>query len=204
MHRQKNRTPVNFDTANLPARGGFSQVQDEREIVARAQARDTEAFGLLYEKYFDKIYRYICIKIGSRTEAEDLTQQVFINALGSIGSYKVREVPFSAWLYRIAHNLIVDCLRRRTRRPTVELDETMPLAADDDPAAEVEIKMESKELIAATKKLTAAQQEVLALRFGAELPIAEVARLTGRTEGAVKAMQHSAVAALRRIMCEQI
>ncbi|TFG47216.1 MAG: sigma-70 family RNA polymerase sigma factor [Dehalococcoidia bacterium] len=177
--------------------------QDERNIVARAQAQDSEAFGLIYEAYFDKIYRYVSIKTGNRTEAEDLTQQVFVKALESISSYKVQgEVPFSAWLYRIAHNQIVDCLRRRSRRPTVELDETMPLAADDDTAAEVELKLESKELMSATKKLTAAQQEVIALRFGAELPIAEVSRLTGRTEGAVKAMQHSAVAALRRIMCE--
>jgi RNA polymerase sigma-70 factor (ECF subfamily) len=86
----------------------------------------------------------------------------------------------------------------------VELDETMPLAADDDPAAETELKMESRELIAATQKLTPSQREVIALRFGAELPIAEVARLTGRTEGAVKAMQHAAIAALRRLMMEKI
>ncbi|MDV2989803.1 MAG: sigma-70 family RNA polymerase sigma factor [Dehalogenimonas sp.] len=179
--------------------------QDEREIITRAQARDAEAFGLIYEAYFDKIYRYVSIKTGNRTEAEDLTQQVFVKALSSIHSYKVMSnIPFSAWLYRIAHNQIVDSLRKRSRRPTVELDETMPLAADDDPAAETELKMESRELIAATQKLTPSQREVIALRFGAELPIAEVARLTGRTEGAVKAMQHAAIAALRRLMMEKI
>lgn len=179
--------------------------QDEREIVARAQARDAEAFGLIYEAYFDKIFRYISIKTGNRTEAEDLTQQVFIKAMGSINSYKVRgEIPFSAWLYRIAHNQIVDSLRKRSRRPTVELDETMPLPSNDNPAAETELKMESQELMAATNKLTPAQRDVIALRFGAELPIAEVARLTGRSEGAVKAMQHSAVAALRRLMDKRI
>ncbi len=177
-------------------------MQDEQSLIARAQARDAEAFGRLYETYFDKIFRYVAIKIGSRTEAEDLTQQVFMNALESINSYKVREVPFSAWLYRIAHNQIVDCLRKRSRRPTLELDETMPLPADDDQVADTELKLETKELIEATKKLTKSQQEVIALRFGAEMPIAEVARLLGKTEGAVKAMQHSAVAALRRIMCE--
>ncbi len=179
-------------------------MQDEQSLITRAQARDAEAFGRLYEAYFGKIFRYVAIKIGSRTEAEDLTQQVFMNALESINSYKVREVPFSAWLYRIAHNQVVDCLRKRSRRPTVELDETMPLAADDDQVADTELKLETKELIEATKKLTKSQQEVVALRFGAEMPIAEVARLLGKTEGAVKAMQHSAVAALRRIMCEPI
>ena len=175
--------------------------QNEQEIVARAQAQDREAFGLIYEAYFDKIYRYVSIKTGNRTEAEDLTQQVFVKALQSINKYKVQgEIPFSAWLYRIAHNQVVDCLRQRSRRQTVELDDTMPLPAADNPAAETELKLTGQELIAATRHLTQAQQEVIALRFGAELPIAEVARLTGRSEGAVKAMQHSAVAALRRIM----
>jgi RNA polymerase sigma-70 factor (ECF subfamily) len=177
-------------------------VQEEQSLISRAQGRDAEAFGRLYGTYFDKIYRYVVIKIGNRTEAEDLTQQVFMNALESINSYKVREVPFSAWLYRIAHNQVVDCLRKRSRRPTLALDESLPLPAEDDPAAETELKLETEELVAATRKLTKAQQEVIALRFGAEMPIAEVACLLGKTEGAVKAMQHSAVAALRRIMGE--
>jgi len=177
-------------------------VQDEHSLIARAQSRDPEAFGLLYEAYFDKIYRYVAIKIGNRIEAEDLTQQVFINALESIGNYKVREVPFSAWIYRIAHNQIVDCLRKRTRRPTLELDESIPLPSGEDLEADMELKLETKELIAATRKLTKSQQEVIALRFGAEMPISEVAHLLGKNEGAIKAMQHSAVAALRRIMSE--
>ncbi|KTB48153.1 ECF subfamily RNA polymerase sigma factor, BldN family [Dehalogenimonas alkenigignens] len=179
-------------------------MQDEHSLIARAQARDAEAFGRLYEAYFDRIYRYVALKIGSRSEAEDLTQQVFMNALESITSYKVREVPFSAWLYRIAHNQVVDCLRKRSRRPTLELDESLPLPSEEDIAAETELKLETRELIEALKKLTPSQQEVITLRFGAEMPITEVARLLGKTEGAVKAMQHSAVAALRRIMCEPI
>jgi RNA polymerase sigma-70 factor (ECF subfamily) len=184
-------------------KGGFSKVQDEQSLITRAQARDAEAFGRLYEAYFDKIYRYVAIKIGNRTEAEDLTQQVFMNALESIGSYKMREVPFSAWLYRIAHNQIVDCLRKRTRRPTLELDESLPIPADGDLVAETELKLDTKELVEATKKLTKLQQEVIALRFGADMPIAQVAKVMGKTEGAIKAMQHSAVAALRRIMVNQ-
>ena len=175
-------------------------MQDERSLITRAQSRDAEAFGLLYEAYFEKIYRYVAIKIGNRTEAEDLTQQVFINALESIGSYKMREVPFSAWLYRIAHNQIVDTLRKRSRRPTMELDESLPIPADGDLVQEIELKLETKELVEAAKKLTKLQQEVIALRFGVDMPIADVARVMGKTEGAIKAMQHSAVAALRRIM----
>ena len=177
-------------------------MQDEQSLIMRAQARDAEAFGRLYEAYFEKIYRYVAIKIGNRTEAEDLTQQVFVNALESIGSYKVREVPFSAWLYRIAHNQIVDTLRKRSRRPTLELDESLPIPAEGNLVEDVELKLETKELIEAAKKLTKLQQEVIALRFGADLPIAQVAKVMGKSEGAIKAMQHSAVAALRRIMGE--
>lgn len=177
-------------------------MQDEQSLITRAQARDADAFGRLYEAYFEKVYRYVALKIGNRIEAEDLTQQVFVNALESIGSYKMREVPFSAWLYRIAHNQIVDTLRKRSRRPTLELDESLQIAADGDLVREVELKLETKEVIEAAKKLTKLQQEVIALRFGAEMPIADVARLLGKTEGAIKAMQHSAVAALRRIMGE--
>lgn len=177
-------------------------MQDEQSLITRAQSRDAEAFGRLYEAYFEKIYRYVAIKIGNRTEAEDLTQQVFVNALESIGSYKMREVPFSAWLYRIAHNQIVDTLRRRSRRPTMELDESLPIPADGDLVEETELKLETKDLIEAARKLTKLQQEVIALRFGADMPIAQVAKVMGKNEGAIKALQHSAVAALRRIMSE--
>jgi RNA polymerase sigma-70 factor, ECF subfamily len=177
-------------------------VQDEQNLIMRAQSRDAEAFGRLYEAYFEKIYRYVAVKIGNRTEAEDLTQQVFVNALESINSYKMREVPFSAWLYRIAHNQIVDTLRKRSRRPTVELDESLPIPADGDLVEEIELKLETKGLVEAAKKLTKLQQEVIALRFGADMPISQVAKVMGKNEGAIKALQHSAVAALRRIMSE--
>ncbi|ADJ26403.1 RNA polymerase, sigma-24 subunit, ECF subfamily [Dehalogenimonas lykanthroporepellens BL-DC-9] len=181
------------------------QQQDERDIIARAQARDSEAFGQIYEAYFDRIFRYIGLKTGFGPEAEDLTQQVFLKALESIGSYRVKgDVPFSAWLYRIAHNQVVDHLRKRSRRPTAELDENLPLPAKDDPAGETELKMASQALMAATRHLTTAQQEVIALRFGAELSITEVSRLTGRTEGAVKAMQHAAITSLRKLMVDAL
>ncbi|APV44634.1 RNA polymerase sigma-70 factor, ECF subfamily [Dehalogenimonas formicexedens] len=177
-------------------------MQDEQSLITRAQSRDPEAFGQLYEAYFEKIYRYVAIKIGNRTEAEDLTQQVFVNALESICSYKMREVPFSAWLYRIAHNQVVDTLRKRSRRPTMELDESLAIPADGDLVEETELKLETKELVEAAKKLTKLQQEVIALRFGADMPIAQVAKVMGKNEGAIKALQHSAVGALRRIMGE--
>jgi RNA polymerase sigma-70 factor (ECF subfamily) len=172
-------------------------VQGEESLVRRAQEHDQAALTKLYEDNFDRIYRYIVIKIGDRTEAEDLAQQVFLNAIKSISSYKMKGMPFSSWLYRIAHNQIVDHLRRKSRRPTVSLDETTP-AGETDPLRDVEMKLEIEAVALAAKKLTRSQQEVISLRFAAELSIAEVAKAMGKSEGAVKALQHSAVVALRR------
>jgi len=174
-------------------------VQDEQNLVRRAQQHDEEAFAELYEKYFDKIYRYISLKIGNRFEAEDMTQQVFINALSSISSFKWRGLPFSSWLFRIAHNLVVDYFRKKTRQPVSTLNESIT-ASEDNPQKVIEQKMNIEQLELASKGLTPAQQEVIALRFAGELPIAQVARVMGRSEGAIKALQHSAIVALRKIL----
>ncbi|MFC1990757.1 sigma-70 family RNA polymerase sigma factor [Chloroflexota bacterium] len=177
---------------------GSCQVQDEESVVRRAQQRDPEALTQLYEENFDKIYRYVVLKIGDRTEAEDITQQVFLSAVKSISSFKYKGTPFSAWLYRIAHNQIVDYLRKK-KRATVQLDETM---ADKDPGPElvVERNVDIEQLAEATGKLTKAQQEVISLRFTGELPVAQVARIMGKSEGAIKALQHSAIVSLRKVL----
>ncbi|MDD5590690.1 MAG: sigma-70 family RNA polymerase sigma factor [Dehalococcoidales bacterium] len=172
-------------------------MQDEESLVQRAKQNDQEAFTQLYEKYFDKIYRYVSLKIGDRMEAEDITQQVFLKAIKSISSFKWKGFPFSSWLFRIAHNQVVDYLRKKTKRETVALDETL-LASDDDPQLAFERKLNIEQLAMATKKLTPAQQEVISLRFAGDLPIAQVAKAMGRSEGAIKALQHSAVLALRK------
>ena len=174
-------------------------MQDEQGLVHRAQQHDKEAFAQLYEKYFDKIYRYIALKIGNRIEAEDMTQQVFINAFHSISSFKWRGFPFSAWLFRIAHNQVVDYLRRKTRQPTLSLNESLAVSESNIQKA-VEQKMNIEQLVLATKKLTPAQREVILLRFAGELPIAQVAKIMGKSEGAIKALQHSAIVALRKTL----
>jgi len=174
-------------------------VQDEESLVRRAKQRDQEAFAQLYEGYFDKIYRYVAIRIGDRMEAEDITQQVFLNAIKAISSFRWRGIPFSAWLFRIAHNQVVDYLRRKTKRPTIPLDESL-VASDYDPQLIAGQKLDIERLHSATGKLTPAQQEVISLRFAGELPIAQVARIMGKSEGAVKALQHSAIVALRKTL----
>ena len=174
-------------------------MQEEESLVRRAQQRDPAALTQLYEENFDRIYRYIVLKIGDRTEAEDMTQQVFLNALKSISSYKWKGMPFSAWLFRIAHNQIVDYFRKKSRQATVPLDESLA-AGNSDPEQVVERKVEIEQLALATKGLTRAQQEVISLRFAGELSIAEAAKVMGKSEGAIKALQHSAIVALRRAL----
>ena len=174
-------------------------MQNEENLVRRAKEGDQEAFAQLYEEYFDKIYRYVTIRIGDKMEAEDITQQVFLNAIKAISSFKWRGVPFSAWLFRIAHNQVVDYLRKRKKRVSVPLEESL-IAGDSDPQGIFERKLNIERLISATKKLTLAQQEVISLRFAGEMSVAEVAKVMGRSEGAVKALQHSAVVALRKVL----
>ena len=174
-------------------------MQDEESLVRRAQQRDQEAFAQLYESNFDKIYRYVVLRIGNETEAEDMTQQVFLNALQSISSFRWKGVPFSAWLFRIAHNQVVDYLRKKTRQATESLDESLVISKSD-PQLVVEQRLDIEQLILATKRLTKAQQEVIALRFVSELSTAQVAKVMGKSEGAVKALQHSAIVALRKAL----
>ena len=175
-------------------------MQDEESLIRRAQQRDPMALTQIYEENFDKIYRYIVLKIGERTEAEDMTQQVFLNAIKSISSYKYQKgTPFSAWLYRIAHNQVVDYLRKKSKRATVPLEESLA-SGGSDPSSEVERSLEIERLVACTKQLTKAQQEVISLRFVGELSIAQVAKIMGKSEGAIKALQHSAIVSLRKVL----
>ena len=174
-------------------------MQDEQNLVHRAQQGDKGAFAQLYENHFDKIYRYVALRIGNKTEAEDVTQQAFLNALRSISSFKWKGTPFSAWLFRIAHNLVVDYLRKGKKQTTTPLDESL-VDSDSNPQREAEYRLDIEQLVSATKQLTAAQREVISLRFAGELSVAEVAKVMGKSQGAVKALQHSAIVALRKVL----
>ncbi len=174
-------------------------MQPEESLVRRVQRGEPEAFAQLYEAYFDKIYRYIVLKVGNQADAEDLTQQVFLKALESIGSFRWRDVPFSSWLFRIAHNQVVDYLRKRGKRKVLPLDEART-AAGADPALVAEHRLAMEQLMVASEHLTQAQREVISLRFAGELSTAEVAKVMGKSVGAVKALQHSALVALRRLL----
>ncbi len=131
-----------------------------------------------------------------------MTQQVFLKAYQSLSGFDLKGPPVSSWFFRIAHNLIVDHLRKKTKqeeKQVMSFDETLA-AGDDDPQTAVELNLDVESLAAATRKLTAAQQEVISLRFAGDLPIAEVARIMNKSEGAIKALQHSAIASLRKVL----
>jgi RNA polymerase sigma-70 factor, ECF subfamily len=168
-----------------------------RELVERAQAGDREALEELYLMHFDRIYSYLHIAVGNRHDAEDLTTQTFLRMLESISKYRVGKAPFSAWLFRIAHNLAVDHFRATKRlQPTDEVPEPV---GDAQPSAEAQAMHEigrgsMLELIAA---LSPEQQQVLTLKFLFNFSNGEAATILGKTEGAVKSLQHRALASLQ-------
>ena len=177
------------------------QVED---IVKQAQAGDRSAFAELYEMYYDQIYRYVAFKCGNRIEAEDLSGEVFLKMIESIHSFRFRGFPFTSWLYRIAHNVVVDNFRRKGRRPTVPLDNAVNAASDAHSDLErlAEVSLTMREVVSAMDKLTDLQREVVTLRFAAGLSIAETAEAVGRKENAVKALQHAGIKKLRDALAQ--
>ena len=174
---------------------------DVAAIVRQAQNGEAEAFGQLYEMYSDRVFRYVAYRVNSDADAEDITEDVFIRMLEAIGSFKWRNVPFSAWLMRIAHNRVIDHYRRSGLRTATPLDNAPPLPSRErDPQERVGLFSDLQELRAAMAGLTDLQRQVISLRFGSDLSIAETAQVMERNEGAVKALQHSAIRALRRLM----
>lgn len=178
--------------------------QDEQTLVEQACAGDPGAFALLYDQYVQKIYSYVIMRVGDPETAQDLTADVFLKALEALDTFTWRGHPFSSWLFRIAHNRVVDYLRKRERRRHLPLlEEALQITNGVEPFHLVEQQVSRKQLLAAITQLTDIQREIIALRFAAELPIAQVAKVLGISEGAVKARQHSALNALRRIMAAE-
>lgn len=177
---------------------------NEEYIVQQAVDGNQRAFTQLYDIYFDKIYRYIYVRLRKQAESEDLTQEVFIKALKAIGSYKIGKTPFASWLFRIAHNQVIDYVRKYAKNMETSLDEAPPTVGAEDPVIMIEQKFEIAELNMAMMELSPAQQEVISLRFIAELPIADVAKILGKSQGTVKALQFNGTVSLRRLLAGRI
>lgn len=172
----------------------------EIKLVENAVRGKASAFGLLYDHYQPKIYRFVLIKIGKREDAEDITHQVFLNAWQNISNYKDQGFPFSSWLYRIAKNQVID--RYRTKKQDVGLENVdyerfIDFAIDE---KNLETKIQLEGVMKAIGNLKQDYQDIIIMRFIEDLSIKEVASAVEKSEGAVKLMQHRAIKELKKVL----
>jgi len=180
--------------------GRLADFSDEAGLVAQAKT-DPQAFGALYERYVQKIYSYVYYRTGNTHDAEDLTAKVFQRAMVSLERYTSRGLPFSAWLYRIAHNLVANWHRDQGRRQMVPLHEAArqdwQALRTEAPELAVETREEQDRLLAAVRRLSEERQQLLVLKFVERLSNAEIGQVLNRSEGAVKSLYHRTLLVLR-------
>jgi len=173
-------------------------------LIARAK-EEPEAFGALYERYVERIYNYICYRMGNDQEAEDLTARTFYRALDHFQNYEDRGAPFSAWLYRIAHNLVANWHRDHSRRKMIAIDDLVLSAPKGKgPAAKTEKIDREDVLLEAVRRLAPDRQQLIILKHVEGLTNAEIGQVMGRTEGAIKSLYHRALVALREDLAEEL
>ncbi|RMG89697.1 MAG: sigma-70 family RNA polymerase sigma factor [Chloroflexi bacterium] len=188
-----NNMPANPSGKGLKLTAGM----DESALIERAKT-DKEAFGELYERYVGRIYNYVYYRTGNADDAEDLTARIFIRAMQHIHNYEDKGVPFSAWLYRIAHNMVANWHRDRSRRKIISLDDIAQWHAhEDSPEFLAEVLEDKETLLAAIRRLPADRQELLILKFVDRLSNAEIGEIMGRSEGAIKSLYHRTLLSLR-------
>ena len=183
--------------------------QEEAAIVARARDGDAAAIGQLYRRYAPGIYGYLASRLGDPAASEDLTSEVFERALEGLPRYEQRGVSIASWLYRIAHDRLADHLRRRAQRPTLPLDERLlggqgPLVQEGF-ASQVDARLAGEQLAGAVlgpaiAQLTAEQQQVIALRFYADLKQVEIAYVMDKSTDAIKKLEWRAITRLRELV----
>jgi RNA polymerase sigma-70 factor (ECF subfamily) len=169
----------------------------EKQLIERATRGETSAFGLLYDHYLPKIYRFIFVKTSRREEAEDLTHQVFLHAWQHIATYRDLGYPFSSWLYRIARNAVID--HYRTKRITYAVEDVDPetFAEEENVTLAIDRQFAVDEILALLRTLKQEYQDVLIMRFVDDLSPKEIAQVMNKSEGAVKLIQHRALHQLR-------
>jgi RNA polymerase sigma-70 factor (ECF subfamily) len=169
----------------------------DNELIALAK-EDKEAFGELYERYVTKIYNYIYYRTGDQQDAEDLTARVFYRAMGHIENYVDKGVPFQAWLYRIAHNLVANFHRDHGRRKIIPLDDYVAHTLHSEaPEKQAEAADEQETLMKAIGRLPAERQQLILLKFIHQKSNAEIGEIMNRTEGAIKSLYHRTLISLR-------
>jgi RNA polymerase sigma-70 factor (ECF subfamily) len=185
-------------SSEAPEKKPRESVDNVRRLVERAQQGDRAALEELYLIHFDRIYSYLHMSVGNKHDAEDLTTQTFLKMLESIKRFRWQSAPFSAWLFRIAHNLAMDHFRARRRwQPEAEVPEP---PGSEEPSAELEAMQTigRQSMLELIDKLSPEQQQVLTLKFVFNFPNADVATILEKTEGAIKSLQHRALASLQK------
>jgi len=178
--------------------GSDLEIKSESDLIKLASDGDAEAFGALYEKYIDQIYNYIYFRTSNGKDAEDICSRVFLRALNHIEKYEDRGYPFSAWLYRIAHNLVVNWYRDSERSNEISLlDQYPPPTMDGSVEEKIEKMDETEALLRIIRDLPEDRKELLVLKHVEGLTNFEIGEIMDRTEGAVKALYHRTLESLR-------
>jgi len=178
---------------------------NEEEVLSNASRGDREAFGELYERYVERIYNYVYYRTGNLHDAEDLTARVFQRAMNHIRTYNDRGVPFSAWLYRIAHNLVANWHRDRSRRQEIPLSDLPVVPSKEErPEARLVRSQAQDSLLRLIRRLPPERQTLLILKFVEDLSNAQIGQIMGRSEGAVKSLYHRTLLALRDELAGQL
>ena len=179
-----------------------AETAEVRALVERAKEGDQEAFEELYLLQFDRIYGYLQLSVGNRHDAEDLTNQTFVKMIESIDRCEWRKVPLSAWLFRIAHNLAMDHFRSRRRWQSEEEPSEPPGDAERSAEDQAFHALGERSLFELIENLSEDQQQVLTLKFVFDFSNAEVGTILGKSEGAIKSLQHRALGSLQRQLAE--
>ena len=194
----QNRSPKAIGHAGMTSfKARTPTVQDELILLARARQLDPEALARIHDTYYAPIFRYVAFRVSDHATAEDLTSEVFTRLLAALRDKNAPQNTLRGWLYGVAARVVSDHHRKTYRTPQVELDESLA-STDHDPAKIVEGKLTQESVQRAMQDLTEEQRHVLSLRFGSDMPIQDVARALGKSEGAVKQLQARAVATLAR------
>ncbi len=179
--------------------------QNDAGLIRRAQQGDQQALVEIYERCQPSIYTYIFYRTGDQALSEDLSAEVFVRMIDKLSTFVLDQRPILAWLYTIARNLVIDYYRRANKQVAIEVEDT--LMADDEttrPAAVVEMRLDQQSLVKALRHLTEEQRQVIILKFVEDRSNAEIATLLDKTEGAVKSLQHRALAALQRVLEQEL
>ncbi|MDJ0757015.1 MAG: RNA polymerase sigma factor [Ardenticatenaceae bacterium] len=174
---------------------------DDKQLIQAAQQGNREAIGALYAAYHARVYRYVAFRVGDPAAADDLTAEVFVTMVKRIQTYEYRGRPFLAWLYIVAGNIVKMHYRQEKKRQLETLPEELVDQASS-PAEIAETRLSQRRLLAAMPFLSDPQREVILLKFIEGLSNSEVAEIMGKTEGAIRILQHRALTALRQTLRE--